>query len=227
MIDSSMMLPSSICSTLAILIAFSQYPSTASCVVTATGLDFTTILRRMFADCAASNAVHSEVPVSRVSSTCIPDSSSGIDFFSLCYPLPLTVNDADSTSSLLFGFACGSIGVSLGSGAADSVLGTATVALSLLFFLCSPLRTSSASASLITSFLRSNLSAPRGVVLRHASIRILQRSECACALLLSLIALQPGHPIVAPTSSMSCLVVLSLWIRAPSNGNGGIGIGST
>ena len=40
-------------------------------------------------------------------------------------------------------------------------------------------------------------------------------------------ALQPGHPIVAPNSSMSCLVILPLWIRAPSNGNGGIGIGST
>ena len=55
----------------------------------------------------------------------------------------------------------------------------------------------------------------------------LQRSEWACALLLSLIALQPGQPIVAPNSSMSCLVILSLWIRAPSDGNGGIGIGST
>ena len=42
-----------------------------------------------------------------------------------------------------------------------------------------------------------------------------------------LIALQPGHPIVAANSSMSCLVILSLWIRAPSNGNGGIGTGST
>ena len=30
---------------------------------------------------------------------------------------------------------------------------------------------------------------------------------------------------MAPTSSMSCLVILSLWIRAPSNGNGGIWIG--
>ena len=40
-------------------------------------------------------------------------------------------------------------------------------------------------------------------------------------------ALQPWHPIVAPNSSMSFLVILSLWIRAPSNGNGGIGMGST
>ena len=78
------------------------------------------------------------------------------------------------------------------------------------FFLCSPLRTSSANASLITSSLRSNLSAPCGVFLRHSSIRFLHRSECACALLLSLIALQPGHPVVAPNSSMSCLVILSL-----------------
>ena len=159
-------------------------PHRFSCAVTATGSDFTTILRWMFADSAA---------VSGVSPTCIPDSSNGIDLFCLRCPLPLAVNDADFMSSLLFGFASGSIGFSLGSGAADSVSGTATVALSLLFYLCSPLRTSSASASLITSFPRSNLSAPCGVVLRHSSIRILQRSECACALLLSLIALQPGH----------------------------------
>ena len=177
----------------------------------------------MFADGAAGNAVLPPVPVSDVSSACIPDSSSGIDLFCLCCPLPLAVNDA----SFMSRFASGSIGFSHGSGAADSVSGTAAVALSLLFFLCSPLRTSSASASLITSFPRSNLSAPCGVVLRHSSIRILQRTECACALLLSLIALQFGHPIVAPNSSMSCLVILSLWIRAPSNGYGGIGMGST
>ena len=30
-------------------------------------------------------------------------------------------------------------------------------------------------------------------------------------------------PTMAPTSSMCCLVILSLWIRAPSNVNGGIG----
>ena len=98
---------------------------------------------------------------------------------------------------------------------------------STILFLCSAQRTSSASASLITSFLRSSLSAPCGVVLKHLSIRSLQRNECPCALLLSLMALQPGHPIVAPNSSMSYLVILPLWIRAPSNGNGGIGIGST
>ena len=53
------------------------------------------------------------------------------------------------------------------------------------------------------SFLRSNLSAPCGVVLRHSSIRVLQRSECACALLLSLIALQLAHPIV-PLELLVC-----------------------
>ena len=162
------------------------------------------------------DAVPSPAPVSRVSWTCTPNSSSGIALFCLCCPLPLAVNDADFTSSLLFG----------------SVLVLLILFLALLLWPChfssSPaLRTSSASASLITSFLRSNLSAPCGVVLRHSSIRVLQRSECACALLLSSIALQPGHPIVAPNSSMYCLVVLSLWIRAPSNGNGGIGMGST
>ena len=40
--------------------------------------------------------------------------------------------------------------------------------------------------------------------------RLLQRADYACALLLFLIALQPGHPIVAPNSLMSCLVILSL-----------------
>ena len=38
---------------------------------------------------------------------------------------------------------------------------------------------------------------------------------------------QLGHPIVAPNTLMSCLMILSLWIRAPSNGIGGIGVGST
>ena len=158
----------------------------------------------------------SPVPVSDVSSTCTLDSPSEIDLLSFCCPLPLAVNDADIMSNLLFGLDSGSIGFSLCSGAADSASGTAAVALSLLFFLYSALCTSSASASLITSFLRSNLSAPCGVVLRHFSTRALQRSECACALWLSLIALQPGHPIVAPNSSMSCVVIL-----------GGIGMGCT
>ena len=99
--------------------------------------------------------------------------------------------------------------------------------LSLQLLFCSSLLTSSARTSFITSALLSSLSAPCGVVLSLSSIRTLQRSECACALLLSLIALQPGHPIVPPHSLMSCLVILSLWFRAPSNGNGGIGMGST
>ena len=63
--------------------------------------------------------------------------------------------------------------------------------------------------------------------MRHSSSRTLQRSEWACALLLSSIALQRGHPTVAPNSSMSCWAILSVWIRAPSNGNCGIEIGST
>ena len=203
MIYSSMMLPSSIRSTLTILIAFARYPSTASCVVTAIGSDFVTILRLLFVDDAPDGSAHSSVSISGLSSTCIFDSPSGIPFLSLCCPLPLAVVDADFMSSLLFGFGSGSIASSLDSGAADSVSGTCTVALSLLFLLCSPLGTSSATASLITSFHRSNLSAPCGVVLMHSSIRVLQRSECACALLLSLIALQPGHPIFAPNSPMS------------------------
>ena len=101
--------------------------------------------------------------ISGLSSTCIPDSSSGIAFPSLCCPLPLAVSDADFMGNLLFGFGLGSIGSSLGSdpaGSVGSVSDASAAALSLLFFLCSPLRTSSVSASLITSSLRSNLSAP-------------------------------------------------------------------
>ena len=52
----------------------------------------------------------------------------------------------------------------------------------LLSFLCSPLCNSAADASSFTSLLRSNLSAPCGLTLRHSSIRNLQRSEWACAL---------------------------------------------
>ena len=95
-----MMLPSSIYSTLAILIAFSRRPSTASCVVAATVSDITAILRRIFADGAASDAEPSPAPVSGVSSTCIPESSSGIGLFCLCCPLPLAVHDADFTSTV-------------------------------------------------------------------------------------------------------------------------------
>ena len=51
MIDSSMF-PNSTCSTLAILIVFSRLPSSASCVVTATGCDFMEILRQVFAGIA-------------------------------------------------------------------------------------------------------------------------------------------------------------------------------
>ena len=62
--DSSMMFPNSTCFTLAIIIAFSRYPSTASCVVAATGSDFTTILRLVNADGAPGNIVLSPVPIS-------------------------------------------------------------------------------------------------------------------------------------------------------------------
>ena len=206
MIDSN-----SICSTLAILIVFSRYPSTAPCVVTATASDFTIVLRLVFAGNARGNAVLSPVQISFGSPVCIPGSVSVTD------------------RNLLFGFGSGSTGTSLGSGAAgaaDSDSSIAAAVLSLLFFLYSLLCIFSAKASLTTSFLRSNISALCGVILRHPSTRTLQRSEWPGALLLSLIALQPGHPTVAPNSSVSCLVILSLRIRAPSCGNGGIRIGS-
>ena len=103
---------------------------------------------------------------------------------------------------------------------AGSGSGSVAAVCSTLLFLYSALHTSSASASLITSFLRSSLSAPCGEVLMHLSIRSLQRCECACALLLSLIALQPSHPTVAPNFSMSCLrlrMAVEEWNRIFSN----------
>ena len=128
-----MMLPSSICSTLAILIVISQYPSTASFVLTATG----------------SHCLLTMLPAT----PCFhrPQLAFSIRHLGL----------ASSLCAVHWHYWCG---------------------LSLFFFLCSLLCTSSASASLITSFLRSYFSAPCGVVLRHSSIRFLQRSEWSCGL---------------------------------------------
>ena len=84
------MLPSLICSTLAILVAFSRYPSTASGAVTATGSDFTAILL-MFADGAPGNVVLSPMPIFDGSPVCILDSVSVTGLFALCSPLPLAV----------------------------------------------------------------------------------------------------------------------------------------
>ena len=154
-----MMLPNSTCSTLAISIAFSRYPSTASGEVTATDSDSTTILRLVFADDAPGSVVLSSVPISNGSPVCIPDSVSVAGLFALCCPLPVAVHDADFISNLLVGFGSGSIGLSLKScaaGAAGSGSESAAVVLSLLFFLGSPFCISSANASLITSLLQSN-----------------------------------------------------------------------
>ena len=99
MIDNSLMLPKWNYSTLAILIAFSRYPSIASCVVPAAGSDFTAILL-LFADGALGNVV--------------------LYLFALCCPLPLAVDEADSISNGLLAFGSGSIGLSLTSRAADA-----------------------------------------------------------------------------------------------------------
>ena len=121
---------------------------------------------------------------------------------------------ADFIINLLLGFGSGSIGLSLESRAADAAgsgSGIAAAVPSLLFFLFSPLCTCLANAPWITSFLRSNLSAPCGVILRHPSIRTLQRPEWACTLSLSLIALQHGHPTEAPNVPVSGLVCSFKW----------------
>ena len=147
-IDNSMMLPYSTCSTLAILIAS---PSTASCGVTATGSDFTTILRLVFAD-AADAALGSVVPISNLSPICIPDSVSVAGLLVLCCPLPVAIDDADFISNLLLGFVSGSIGLSLKSRAAGSGSGIGPEVLSLLFFLCSLLCISSPIFLLLATF---------------------------------------------------------------------------
>ena len=65
------MLPSSICSTLSFLIAFSRYPSTASCVLTALGSNFTAILLRVLVDGAFGGCGLSSFSTSGLSSICI------------------------------------------------------------------------------------------------------------------------------------------------------------
>ena len=126
MTDNSMMLPNSTCSTLAILIAFSQYPSIPSCVMTATRADFSAILRMVFAATALANAALRQYTFVIGTPICACGSSSVADLFTRCCPLPLA-----------------------------------------------------------------------------------------------------GHPTVAPNYSLSCKVIFSFGILAPSNGNGGIAVGST
>ena len=160
---------------------------------------------------------------------------------SVC-PLLQAVNSVDFISTLLFGFTSGSIGFSLAGPAAGLVIGPVAAAaagwlqklllvlfLVLLLWSCRSLSSSYlVSQCLVDCFIPSIQSfcsmwcVPEAFFDSH-----LQRSECACALLLSLMALQPWYPIVAPDSSMSFLVFLSHGIRAPSKGNGGIGMGST
>ena len=94
-------------------------------------------------------------------------------------------------------------------------------------FLCSLRCSCSAVASMITSLLRSNLSALWDVVRRRSSMRALHRSSCACARFPLLIALQPGHHTVVPNASMSCVVIRPCGIRAPANDISGGGSGTT
>ena len=132
---------------------------------------------------------------------CAADTASVADLFTRCCPGQLAADNADFMNSYFLGFGSVSIGFSLDTCDVDTAnlpAGAAAVTTLLLSFLCSPLCISTTFASLITSLLRSNLSAPCGVTLRHSSTRTLQRCEWACALLLSLIASQPGHPTVAP-----------------------------
>ena len=72
----------------------------------------------------------------------------------------------------------------------------------------------------LTSLRGSRRSAPSGVTLTLDSILLRHRPDCACGLLPSSIAVPSGHPYMA---SLSCLVILSLETRSPSNGMGGSG----
>ena len=80
------------------------YPSTTSCVVAATGSDFTTILRPLFAESALGNVVLSPVPISNVSPICVLGSVSVTGLFSLSCPLPLADDAADFVRNLFMKF---------------------------------------------------------------------------------------------------------------------------
>ena len=78
------------------------------------------------------------------------------------HPLPLAVDNADFTEQ-------SSLGIRVGFNRTCSRISCCSSIVTSLF-------SSVPNASLITSFLRSNLSAPCGVILRHPSSRTLQRS---------------------------------------------------
>ena len=114
-------------------------------------------------------------------------------------------------SNLVSGFGFGSIGVSLISCDVDAAgfgAGAPVANLLLPSFLCSSLCNSAADASSFTSLLRSNLSAPCGLTLRHSSIRFLQRSEWAYALFVVFECVCASNS--GPHSSMFCLVIFPL-----------------
>ena len=134
-------------------------------MVTATGADFSAILRLVFAVKRWAMLHIREYP-----------RPSELQFVLLALRLQLTpsrvavhccwllaADDADFMSYLFLGFGSGSIGFSVDScdvGAAYFSAGAAVVTLLLLSFFVSSLCISSANASLITSLLRSTLSAP-------------------------------------------------------------------
>ena len=107
-------------STLAILIAFSRYASTTTCVVTATGPDVTTTLRLMFAAKTLGNTALESVPICIGTPSWASGSASVAGLSTRCCPLPLAVDDVDFMSSLLLGFGTGSIGFSVNSSGVDS-----------------------------------------------------------------------------------------------------------
>ena len=94
------------------------------------------------------------VLVSVGSLTCVPASVSVTDSFPFAVHCDWLLTGADFMKSLLLESGSGSIGLFLGSRAADvagSGSGTVAAASSALLFLCSDLRSSSAIASLIIS----------------------------------------------------------------------------
>ena len=100
--------------------------------------------------------------------SCASPSASVADLLTRCCPLPLAADDADFMSSLVLGFGSGSTGFTLSEwdvDAANFSAGAAVVTVLRVSFLCSPHCISSANASLMTSLLRSNVSATSGVIL--------------------------------------------------------------
>ena len=169
-IDNSIMLPNSTCSTLALLFAFSRCPSipflSGGCYRGTVWLIFprSGFSRHFGAWCLfpSSWAKHffGHHPPSELLLVFLHPHL-WMTSARVCFPLLPAVDDAAFVYSLLLVFGSCSVPVSLNSCGADA----AVVFLMSHSFLCN----SSGNATCISSLLRSNLSLPCGGILRHSS----------------------------------------------------------